>query len=121
MTNHQHIKTAEKFTHLMDDKFSFMGIRFGLDNIIGIYPGLGDFVSMVISLYMVWIGYQMKLPLSKLLQMIGNVFVDFVIGIPPIIGGAADLIFKANTRNLRILKEFDKEVDMDFVEGEIIE
>lgn len=123
MTNHDHITAAEKFTHLMDSKYSIFGIKFGIDNIIGIYPAVGDFISMVISLYMVWIGYQMNLPIHKLMQMLVNIFIDFIIGIPPGIGGAFDLLFKANTRNLKILKEFDKfyKKDIDFVEGEIVD
>jgi hypothetical protein len=101
-----HLKAARIFARLMDNQFSFLGVGFGLDSIIGIVPGAGDLLSLVLSFYLIWIGFDMKLPAEKITQMVGNVLVDAFIGTVPFIGDIADVFFKANIKNLRILEEF---------------
>ncbi|MDQ5981506.1 MAG: hypothetical protein QG570_255 [Patescibacteria group bacterium] len=106
MTN-PHLHNARTFARLMDSQFSIFRLRFGIDNILGLIPGLGDIASMFLSLYLVWVGIQMKLPFSKLLQMILNLGFDAAIGTVPFIGDIADFFYKANTKNLEILEQFD--------------
>jgi hypothetical protein len=101
-----HLKVARTITNLMENKFGIGGFRIGLDPIIGAIPGIGDVITVAISFYLVWIGVQMKLPQEKVLEMVGNVIVDFLIGFFPIIGDLTDIVYKANTKNLRILEEF---------------
>lgn len=121
MTNIQHLKTARIFAKMMDNQFSFLGIGFGIDAIIGIVPGIGDLFGMMLSGYLVWIGYEMKVPTEKLIQMISNVLIDGFMGSVPFIGDVADVFFKANMRNLRILEEFAGRPDGQVVvEGEVI-
>lgn len=102
---YHHVKHARTIAKLLDSQFGFLGIRFGLDNIVGLLPGLGDVVGLAFSGYLVWIGFQAKLPQKYLNQMIANVVLDFVIGTVPLIGDIGDLFFKANLRNLKILEE----------------
>ena len=100
----------------MDNQFRIFGISFGLDNVLGLFPGLGDVASLLLSGYLIWIGYQMGLPSVKILQMIKNVVVDALIGTLPLIGDIGDLFFKANLKNLEILEQFETTV----VEGELV-
>lgn len=101
-----HLKLARQFSYFMDSKYSFLGVRFGWDNIIGFIPGLGDVVSFLMSFYLVWIGYHMKVPTKIKSKMIRNIVIDAAIGSVPLLGDLGDLFFKANVRNLKLLEEF---------------
>ena len=70
----------------------------------------------ILSFYLVWIAYQLKIPQDKINEMIGNVVVDFVIGLIPFLGAVGDVFFKANTKNLKILKKYY----VPTIDGEII-
>src|SRR5437870_1319224 len=116
MTN-THLRRAKLFATLMDSKFQFLGIRFGWENIIGLVPGIGDGIALALSLYLLVIGLQMRLPSAKIAQMIFNIVFDFLIGSVPVVGDIVDVFYKSNIRNLRILEDFDDDV----IEGEIVE
>lgn len=118
----KHLKAARIFAKLMDNQFSFLGIGFGVEGIIGIVPGIGDILGMFLSCYLIWIGYQMKVPVGKLVQMSANVLFDTFIGSVPFVGDIADILFKANMRNLRILEEFAgvSKNGETIIEGEVI-
>lgn len=101
-----HLKVAEAITHLMENRFTFLNFKFGLDPLLNAIPWLGDFIALLISLYLIWIAGQMKLPQEKIREMIRNVLLDFAIGAVPILGTVGDFFFKANSKNLKILKEY---------------
>ncbi len=101
-----HLKAAHLFARLMDSQFSFFGIKFGFDSILGITPGVGDTVSMLLSLYLIWIGVELKLPTKKIVEMLRNILIDTLIGAVPIIGDVSDIFIKSNNKNVRILEEF---------------
>jgi hypothetical protein len=100
----KHLQTAEKLTKILDNEFKIAGFKFGLDPILGLLPVLGDIVPALLSFYLVWIGWQMKLPMEKIFIMIANVLIDYLVGSIPVLGDAVDFFFKANTRNLKILQ-----------------
>lgn len=100
-----HIKAAETITFLLENRFTFLKYKFGLDPLLGLIPWLGDFVGLLFSLYLIWIAGQMKLPEEKIREMIRNIIADFLIGVVPFVGSVGDFFFKANSRNLKILKE----------------
>ena len=112
-----HLKVASVIANLLDNRFNFMGIRFGIDGIIGLVPGAGDVLVLCLSLYLVWIGLKMKLPTISIIQMIGNIIVNFLIGLLPIVGDATNFFFRANIRNLAILKAH---ANKDIIEGKIV-
>jgi hypothetical protein len=118
-TMENHLKVASVVANMLDNQFNFFGFRFGLNGLLGLIPGAGDFITTALSAYIVWIGYQMGLPFSKLIEMVGNVSINFFIGLLPVVGDAVDFFHKANLKNLRILQDYAKEHGV--VEGEILE
>ena len=82
------------------------GRRFGIDALIGLVPGIGDAVSGAIGLLVVWRGSRMGLPRIAVTRMLLNTLIDVSIGAIPILGDAFDLWFKANTRNLGLMRRY---------------
>jgi hypothetical protein len=96
---------ARTLAHLLDDgiRIPGVGIRFGLDAVIGLVPGLGDFAGAILSSYVVLLGARLGAPRSVILRMIGNVAVDTVGGAVPLLGDLFDVGWKANLRNVALL------------------
>src|SRR4029079_10709239 len=82
----QHLKVATRLANLLDNRFQLGPYRFGISGIINIIPGVGDVIDAVLSLYIVWIAFQMEAPGWILLQMLGNIGVNFVLGAVPFVG-----------------------------------
>ena len=82
------------------------GVRFGLDVLIGIVPAVGDIVTTTLSLFIVHEAYQLGVPGHILLRMLGNVAVDGALGAVPVVGDAFDVLWRANRRNMRLLREW---------------
>ncbi len=110
-----HVKTARILAKSLDSQFSFLGIRFGWDTIIGLVPGIGDAITAALASYIVWIGWKHKLPTPVLLQMIFNIVVDTLLSSVPIIGDIFDILLKANLKNLALLEKHIADVDDDEV------
>lgn len=98
---------ARKLSVLLDDAFRIPGtpIRFGWDSIIGLVPGVGDAATTVLALVPVASAWKLGASRWLLARMLGNVAIDTVIGVIPIVGDAFDLFFRANRRNARLLKQ----------------
>lgn len=81
----------------------------GLDAIIGLIPVIGDIVTSAMGAYIIWEARNLGLSKWKLARMGMNVLFDTAIGAIPLIGDAADVVFRSNTKNLRmIIKHIDK-------------
>lgn len=106
----KHLKAASAVAHLLDSKFGFGPFKFGLDPILGLIPGIGDFIGFVFSLYLVWIGKKMNLPQNLQNKMVRNLVLDLIIGSVPIIGDLADFVIRSNEKNLKILREHSSQV-----------
>lgn len=104
-------KRVEMMEHILERSFRIPGVNYpiGLDSIVGLVPVIGDFVTAAMGAYIVWEGRNLGLPKWKLWRMAGNVAVDSLLGSVPVAGDAFDLLFRSNTRNLRIIrKHLDK-------------
>lgn len=77
--------------------------RIGLDPILGLMPGAGDFIGTLLSLYVLYEGARLGAPRGVLLRMGGNVLVESVVGVIPFLGDAFDFMWQANTRNMRLI------------------
>ena len=102
----QSIVRVEALARLMDGVFVIPGtnVRIGLDAIVGLVPGVGDVVSGVISSYLIWEARRLGAPRWLIARMMGNTLLDTTIGAIPIIGDAFDVLFRANMRNMALLR-----------------
>jgi len=98
---------VEALEVLLERSFRIPGINYpvGLDAVVGLVPVLGDLVTTVMGAYLVWEARNLGMPKWKLWRMAGNVVFDTAIGAVPVVGDAADFLFRSNTRNLRIVKK----------------
>lgn len=79
--------------------------RFGFDPVIGLlFPGGGDAVGGVLSLSVLLLGLQQKLPVWVLGRMVLNIAVDAAVGSVPLLGDLFDFGFRANQRNMDLLR-----------------
>lgn len=95
---------AQKLARLMDARFGIGRLRFGADSIIGLVPVAGDIIALLIGLYPVLLAYKYQLGGLMIARMILNLGLDFVLGAVPVIGDFADVFYKANLRNLKLLE-----------------
>ena len=101
------ISNLDSLARLMDSRFTIPGtnIRFGLDSIIGLVPGVGDFATFMVSGYMLSILAKNGASGFVLARMTLNILIDALIGSIPILGDIFDVAFKANQRNIKLLRE----------------
>jgi hypothetical protein len=88
------------------------GRRFGIDAVIGFVPVVGDLISGGIGLFVVWRGSRLGLPRVVVARMLANTAIDMAIGAIPVLGDAFDLWFKANTRNLGLMRRHLEQPDL---------
>ena len=81
-------------------------IRYGIDGLIGLIPVVGDIITTAISLWVVREARALGAPWHITARMLGNVAVDGVVGLVPVAGDAFDVMFRANVRNVRMLKRW---------------
>lgn len=113
----KHLRVATILANLLDNQFELFGHRFGLNGILGLIPGAGDVVTAALSMHLIWIGLKMKIPTIKIVQMVWNVLLNFLIGLVPVVGDYADFFHKANLKNLAILKQH---AERNIIEGEVV-
>jgi len=95
-----------RFAQLLDSAFVVPGTqyRIGLDPIVGLVPGLGDLVSPLFTLGILWQARDLGIPRVVQLRMIINVAVDALLGAVPFIGDLFDFVWKANNMNMALLE-----------------
>jgi hypothetical protein len=96
----------DRLADLLDTRFRIPGtpIRFGLDGIIGLVPGLGDAAGAVLSLYILIESRAMGASWWAIARMLLNIGIDFLVGLIPILGDIFDIGWKANRRNVALLR-----------------
>lgn len=94
---------------LMDGVFVIPGLRlrFGLDAIIGLLPGLGDFATSLVTLYILQEAHRRGVSRLTLARMGSNILVDWLVGSIPLVGDAFDIFWKSNQRNVALLLEHE--------------
>jgi hypothetical protein len=107
MSHEERLEQVRWLAGLMDDRYVVPGtrVRFGWDSILGLFPGLGDALTSIISLLIVHHAWQTGASPFTLARMIGNVAADFLLGSIPFVGDLLDVAFKANRRNARLLEQ----------------
>ena len=108
LTREQRLARLEAIAKLLDVAFIVPGtnFRYGIDGLIGLIPVVGDIVTTAISLWLVREARALGAPWHITARMLGNVAVDGVVGLVPLAGDAFDVMFRANVRNVRMLKRW---------------
>jgi hypothetical protein len=96
----------DAIARVLDSAFRIPGtpVRVGADAILTFIPGVGTLVSKGVSAYLILEARRFGVPNDALLRMIGNVGVDFVLGSIPVVGWFADIVYRANLRNMALLR-----------------
>jgi hypothetical protein len=107
---------------LMDDAFALPGtnIRFGADALLNVIPGAGTLLATGVSAYLVWEAHQLGAPKSLMARMAANVGIDAAISVVPVVGWFGDVFFRANARNVKLLRtHLDKLAKVQAEDGSI--
>ena len=115
LTREQRVARLEALAKLLDVAFVVPGtnIRYGIDGLIGLVPVVGDIITTAISLWLVREAKALGAPWHVTSRMLGNVALDGVVGIVPFVGDAFDVMFRANIRNMKLLRKWlDKQPRM---------
>lgn len=96
----------EKLSWLMDSSIP-IGRKWsiGLDGLIGLVPGVGDFVGALVGLVVIGAAVRAGVPRVTVVRMALNAGLDALFGLVPVAGDVADLAFKSNRRNMRLFRE----------------
>lgn len=108
LTREQRFARLDTLARLMDVAFVVPGtkVRYGIDGIIGLVPVVGDLLTTAIALWIVREARALGAPRHLVARMLGNVAIDGVVGIVPFVGDAFDVVFRANMRNMRLLRQW---------------
>ncbi|ARV59978.1 hypothetical protein BZZ01_16320 [Nostocales cyanobacterium HT-58-2] len=101
------LNRIRQLSRLMDTSLRIpgTGFRIGLDPIIGLVPGAGDFISTAFSAYIIFLATRFGIPHQDIRKMIFNVALEAVVGTVPLVGDIFDAFYKSNIRNLAILEQ----------------
>lgn len=107
MADQRRIEVLRRWARVFDSAFRIPGtnIRFGIDPLLGLVPGVGDFASPLLSMFMVWHGAKLRVPKVVLARMVLNALIDAVAGIVPVAGDLFDFGWKATAWNLALLEK----------------
>jgi hypothetical protein len=119
----QSVARLEGLARLMDGAFVLPGtnIRLGLDVIIGLVPVAGDVISGVISSYLIWEARQLGAPKWLIARMMANTLLDTTVGAIPVLGDAFDVMFRANMKNMALLRRHMEKRGLTPPVGRVIE
>ena len=108
LTREQRLARLEAIAKLLDIAFILPGtkIRYGVDGIVGLIPVVGDIIATALSLWLVREARALGAPWHVMVRMLGNVAVQGVVGTVPVAGDAFDVLFRANMRNVRLLRRW---------------
>jgi hypothetical protein len=108
LTRDQRLARLDAIAKLLDVAFVLPGtnIRYGIDGIIGLIPVVGDIIATALSLWLVREARALGAPWHVTARMLGNVAIQGVVGAVPVAGDAFDVLFRANIRNVRLLRRW---------------
>jgi hypothetical protein len=108
LTREQRLARLDAVAKLLDVAFMLPGtkIRYGVDGIIRLIPIVGDLFATAFSLWLVREARALGAPWHITTRMLGNVALEGVVGLVPVAGDAFDVLFRANIRNVRMLRRW---------------
>lgn len=78
-------------------------IRVGLDAVLNLIPGIGTLTAKGLAGYLIWEARRLGAPPALILRMSGNVAIDLLISVIPVVGWFGDAFYRANQRNIDLL------------------
>jgi hypothetical protein len=95
---------ARTLANWLDAQFSVFGVRFGMDAVIGLIPGVGDTLTALASTYLLYVANRHKLGKVVQARMAMNILIDWLPGMIPVFGDLIDVAYRANLKNLALLE-----------------
>lgn len=98
---------CRRLAHILDEAFEIPGtrIRVGWDPFLGMFPGVGDLVGLILGFYLIYVALLMRVSKGVILRMLANLIIDWAVGLLPLFGDIFDVFWKANVRNLKLLEQ----------------
>jgi hypothetical protein len=108
LTHEQRLARLDAIAKLLDVAFVLPGtnIRYGVDGIVRLIPVVGDLIASAFSLWLVREARALGAPWHVTARMLANVALEGTVGMVPVAGDAFDVMFRANMRNMRILRSW---------------
>jgi Domain of unknown function (DUF4112) len=109
-SQHRSAVELEQLAHWLDSLFEIPGIRvrFGIDALLGLLPGVGDTASALASVYILQAASRFGVSRITLARMTLNVVIDLLVGAIPLVGDLFDVYWKANRKNVELLRRHFK-------------
>jgi hypothetical protein len=104
----QSVERLDRLSQLLDVAFLIPGlnVRFGIEAILRLVPGIGDVAASALSCWVLYEAHRLGVPRQLLGRMIANVVVEGLAGAVPVAGDLFDIGWRANRRNVRLLREY---------------
>jgi hypothetical protein len=101
------IDRIDRLATWLDTAFILPGttIRFGVESLLRLVPGIGDAAASALSCYLLYEAHQLGVPRLLFGRMIANVLLEGTVGAVPLAGDAFDVMFRANRRNVALLRK----------------
>jgi hypothetical protein len=98
----------DALSRLFDIAFAIPGtnVRFGVEAVLRLVPGVGDVAASALSCYLIYEARRLGVPPRVMVRMLANVAIEGVIGVVPWLGDAFDVAFRANRRNVGLLRDY---------------
>jgi uncharacterized protein DUF4112 len=108
LSREQRLARLDALAKLLDIAFVLPGtnIRYGIDGIIRLIPVVGDLIASAFSLWLVREARALGAPWHVTARMLANVALEGTVGMIPVAGDAFDVLFRANIRNMRLLRHW---------------
>jgi hypothetical protein len=103
------VNQLRQWSRLMDSAYRVPGtrIRFGLDPIVGLIPGVGDLATSSFSAILLYRAFRLGVPRVVFIRMVLNILIDLLAGAVPVVGDLFDVAWKSNSLNLALLERHE--------------
>jgi hypothetical protein len=106
MSRRAALDRIDRLATLLDTAFIVPGtnVRFGAESLLRLVPGIGDAAASALSCYLLFEAHRLGVPRLLFARMVANVLLEGTIGTVPLAGDAFDVFFRANRRNVALLR-----------------
>lgn len=97
----------DNLARFLDSKYQLPGgIRIGWDGILGFIPGVGDLITNMLSMYIIVRAAALGCSPAVILRMGGNVLLDNIFDLVPVLGNFFDIFWKSNLKNIALIERY---------------